>query len=90
MIGFITIAIGAWSEVENFPEFSGLGLALVAGSLSLAILCPIFSAVLAKEERFLVAEVTKLLADKNDGRNTDSGHQEVKKTKGIQANVSLE
>jgi hypothetical protein len=64
-IGFIAIAIGAWSEAANFHEFRGLGLALAFASLALAILCPIFSAILAKEERFLVAEVARLLKSRD-------------------------
>jgi hypothetical protein len=72
-LGFIAIAIGAWSEAGNFPEFRGLGQVLAAGSLALALLCPVFSAMLAREERFLVAEVTRRLEHENDRRATESG-----------------
>jgi hypothetical protein len=90
MIGFITIAIGAWSETANFPESRPIGLALIFGSLALALFCPFFSAILAKEERFLVAEVTRLSEYDGTQKVNESCCQEVSGAKDRQAKKSPE
>jgi hypothetical protein len=86
-IGFLSIAIGAWSEAASFPEFRSLGQALGAGALTLALLCPFFSAMLAREERFLVAEVTRLLEHESGRKSTVSDHQEGGVTADVRANT---
>jgi hypothetical protein len=90
MIGFLSIAIGAWSEAASFPEFRSLGHALAAGSLTLALLCPFFSAMLAREERFLAAEVTRLLEHESGRSLTEAGRQEVGVTEDVRANKNME
>ena len=84
-IGFLSIAIGAWSEAASFPEFRSLGQVLAAGALTLALLCPVFSAMLAREERFLVAEVIRLLEHESGRRSAVSDRQEVGGTADVRA-----